>query len=47
MDSMEEVYQMPGDTITVNTETAEPLGADFSMFEGMAENLVTVTTTLD
>ena len=47
MDSMEEVYQMPGDTITVNTETAEALGADYSMFEGMAENLVTVTTTLD
>ena len=46
MDSMEEVYQ-PGDTITVNTETAEALGADYSMFEGMAENLVTVTTTLD
>ena len=42
---MEEVYQ-PGDTITVNTETAEALGAAYSMFEGMAENLVTVTTTL-
>ena len=38
---------VPGDTITVNTETAEALGADYSMFEGMAENLVTVTTTLD
>ena len=30
---------VPGDTITVNTETAEALGADYSMFEGMAELL--------
>ncbi len=45
MDSMEEVYQLPGDTITVNTETAGALGADYSMFEGMAANLVEVTTT--
>ena len=45
MDALEDYYQLPGDTITVNTETAEALGADYAMFEGMAENLVTVTTT--
>ena len=45
MDALEDYYQLPGDTITVNTETADALGADYSMFEGMAENLVTVTTT--
>ena len=45
MDALEDYYQLPGDTITVNTETADALGADYTMFEGMAENLVTVTTT--
>ena len=47
MDSMEEVYQLPGDTITVNTETAQQLNADYSVFDGMAANLVTVTTTME
>ena len=45
MDALEDYYQLPGDTITVNTETADALGADYTVFEGMAENLVTVTTT--
>ena len=44
---MEDYYQLPGDTITVNSETAEALGIDYSVFEGMAENLVPVTTTQD
>ncbi len=47
MDAMEDYYQLPGDTITVNSETAEALGIDYSIFEGMAENLVPVTTTQD
>ena len=47
MDAMEDYYQLPGDTITVNSETAEALGIDYSVFEGMAENLVPVTTTQD
>ena len=47
MDSMEECYVLPGDTITVNSETAGALGIDSSIFEGMAANLVTVTTTQD
>ena len=47
MDAMEDYYQLPGDTITVNTETAGALGIDYSVFESMAENLVTVTTTED
>ena len=47
MDAMEEVYQLPGDTITVNSETADALGIDYSVFEGMAANLVPVTTTAE
>ena len=47
MDAMEDYYQLPGDTITVNSETAGALGIDYSVFEGMAENLVPVTTTQD
>ena len=47
MDAMEDYYQLPGDTITVNSETAEALGIDYSVFEGMAETLVPVTTTQD
>ncbi len=47
MDGMEDFYQLPGDTITVNTETAGALGADYTVFEGMAANLVPVTTTQD
>ena len=46
MDSMEDYYLMDGGIITVNTETAETLGADYSMFADMGE-LVEVTTTKD
>ena len=42
-----EVYQMPGNIITVNTETAAGLGADYSMFNTMADSLVEVVTTED
>ncbi len=46
MDGMEDYYLMDGGIITVNTETAETLGADYSMFADMGE-LVEVTTTKD
>ena len=41
------VQQVAGNIITVNTETAAGLGADYSMFADMAESLVEVTTTED
>ena len=44
MDGLEDFYQVAGGIITVNTETAQTLGADYSMFAGMGE-LVEVTTT--
>lgn len=46
MDGLEDYYLMDGGIITVNTETAETLGADYSMFGEMGE-LVEVTTTED
>ena len=46
MDGLEDYYLMDGGIITVNTETAEALGADYSMFGDMGE-LVEVTTTED
>lgn len=46
MDDMEDYYLMDGGIITVNTETAEKLGIDYSVFEDMGE-LVEVTTTED
>lgn len=46
MDGLEDYYLMDGGIITVNTETAEALGADYSMFGEMGE-LVEVTTTED
>ena len=44
MDGMEDYYLMDGGIITVNTETAGMLGADYSMFSEMGE-VVEVTTT--
>lgn len=44
MDDMEDYYLMDGGIITVNTETAEKLGIDYSVFADMGE-LVEVTTT--
>ncbi len=46
MDGMEDYYLMDGGIITVNTETAATLGADYSMFSDMGE-VVEVTTTKD
>lgn len=46
LDGLEDFYLMDGGIITVNTETAEALGADYSMFAGMGE-VVEVTTTED
>ena len=43
MDAMEDYYQLPGGTITVNTETAEALGIDYSVFDGLGE-VAAVTT---
>ena len=44
MEGMEDYYLMDGGIITVNTETAETLGIDYSVFNGMGE-VVEVTTT--
>lgn len=44
MADMEDYYLMDGGIITVNTETAEKLGADYSAFKDMGE-VVEVTTT--
>ncbi len=44
MDGLEDYYLMDGGIITVNTETAEALGADYSVFADMGE-VVEVTTT--
>lgn len=44
MESLEDFYLTDGGIITVNTETAEALGADYSMFADMGE-VVEVTTT--
>lgn len=46
MDSLEDYYLVNGGIITVNTETAEALGADYSVFAEMGE-VVEVTTTED
>ena len=43
MDAMEDFYKIDGGIITVNTETADALGADYSMFADMGE-IVEVTT---
>ena len=44
MDAMEDYYLASGGIITVNTETAAALGADYSVFESLGQ-VVTVTTT--
>ncbi len=46
MDGMDDYYLMDGGIITVNTETAAALNADYSMFSDMGE-IVEVTTTKD
>lgn len=46
MDALEDYYLMDGGIITVNTETASALGADYAVFADMGE-LVEVTTTED
>lgn len=46
MDSLEDFYLMDGGIITVNTETAAGLNADYSVFSSMGE-LVEVETTED
>ena len=44
MDSLEDYYQVAGGLITVNSETAEALGIDTSVFESLGE-VAAVTTT--
>lgn len=44
MEGLEDYYLMDGGIITVNTETAETLGIDYSVFKDMGE-VVEVTTT--
>lgn len=44
MEDMEDYYLMDGGIITVNTETAEKLGIDYSVFKDLGE-VVEVTTT--
>ena len=46
MDSLEDYYQVAGGLITVNSETAEALGIDTSVFDSMGE-VAAVTTTED
>ena len=47
MDGLEDYYQVAGGLITVNSETAAALGADYSGFAGMGSQLVEVQTTQD
>ena len=44
MDGLEDYYLMDGGIITVNTETAETLGIDYSVFNDMGEVVPVVTT---
>ncbi|WP_130869165.1 ABC transporter substrate-binding protein [Intestinimonas massiliensis (ex Afouda et al. 2020)] len=46
MSDMEDFYQVAGGIITVNTETAQGLGLDYSVFDAMG-TVVPVTTTED
>lgn len=47
MDGLEDFYVSAGDIITVNTETAAALGADYACFRDMAMEIVEVTTSED
>lgn len=44
MDGLEDFYLMDGGIITVNTETAETTGADYSVFGTMGELVEVITT---
>lgn len=44
LEGLEDYYLMDGGIITVNTETAEALGIDYSVFSGMGEVTEVVTT---
>ena len=46
MDAMEDCYQVSGGIITVNSETAEAMGIDYSVFDSLGQ-VTTVTTTQD
>ena len=46
MDAMEECYQVSGGIITVNSETADAMGIDYSVFDSLGQ-VTTVTTTQD
>ena len=46
MDAMEDCYQVSGGIITVNSETADALGIDYSVFDSLGQ-VTTVTTTED
>ena len=46
MDGLEDFYKVSGGIITVNTETAAALGADYSVFADMGD-MVEVTTTAE
>ena len=46
MDAMEDYYQVSGGIITVNSETADALGIDYSVFDSLGQ-VTTVTTTED
>ncbi len=47
MDGLEDYYQVAGNIITVNTETASGLGIDPAVFDGMGGEVVGVTTSED
>ena len=44
MDGLEDFYKVSGGIITVNTETADALGIDYSAFNDLAGQVVEVTT---
>lgn len=44
MEGMDDYYLMDGGIITVNTETAEALGLDYSVYSDMGELVEVITT---
>ena len=44
MESLEDYYLMEGGIITVNTETAQALSADYSVFKDMGTLVEVITT---